>query len=151
MTDANPTDPLVAVSEAAREAAVALGIELGWDEETVRAVRAGERDYWPTVRAFARFEASISHHAGMREALERQCANMATVINHVTLPDPWYDKFKSELETDRAALASLQPPQDEMRNYAYGINTSEPGKLWAPPNQSPLRNRRDPSQGGEHG
>jgi len=38
------------------------------------------------------------------KALERQTDNVAFILNHVALPDHWYDKFKSELEEDRAAL-----------------------------------------------
>lgn len=40
----------------------------------------------------------------LAKALERQCENMAFVINHVTLPDSWYEKFQCELDNDRAAL-----------------------------------------------
>jgi hypothetical protein len=43
-----------------------------------------------------------------REALERQCMNMAFIINNVPIAnDFFYEKFKTELETDRNALAEL--------------------------------------------
>lgn len=44
----------------------------------------------------------------LKTALERQCDNMAFVVNHVTLHG-WYDKFKDELEEDRAALSGGKP------------------------------------------
>lgn len=40
-------------------------------------------------------------------ALDRQCDNMAFVINHVNLHG-FYDKFQAELEADRATLAALK-------------------------------------------
>jgi len=40
-------------------------------------------------------------------ALDRQCDNMAFVINHVNLHG-FYDKFQTELEADRAILAALK-------------------------------------------
>lgn len=51
--------------------------------------------------------------ARLREALERQCDNMAFAINHADLGS-MHDKFQAELETDRAALAQdgSQPRED---------------------------------------
>lgn len=40
----------------------------------------------------------------LRAALNRQCDNMAFVLNKATLPDQWYSKFSNELEQDRALL-----------------------------------------------
>lgn len=42
------------------------------------------------------------------EALSRQGDNMAFVLNRVTLPYQWYEKFTTELEQDRATLAKLE-------------------------------------------
>jgi hypothetical protein len=39
------------------------------------------------------------------EAFNRQADNMAFVVNHCDLKN-WYDKFKSELEQDRATFAA---------------------------------------------
>lgn len=47
--------------------------------------------------------------ARLRGALERQCDNMAFVLNKATLPDQWYSKFCNELEQDRAALQHKEP------------------------------------------
>ena len=46
--------------------------------------------------------------AGLRKALERQGDNMAFVINHVTIPKQWMEKFIRELEEDRATLISTK-------------------------------------------
>ena len=53
------------------------------------------------VTAFAEREARLVG------ALDRQCDNMAFVINHVNLHG-FYDKFQAELEADRATLAALK-------------------------------------------
>lgn len=40
----------------------------------------------------------------LKEALERQCDNMAFVVNHAELP-PWaFNNFRRHLEEDRAVL-----------------------------------------------
>ena len=44
----------------------------------------------------------------MREALNRQGDNMAFLLNHVTLPNAWYEKFTRELKQDRAVLVALE-------------------------------------------
>lgn len=41
----------------------------------------------------------------LQEALKRQSDNMAFVINHISMPEHWYEKFQRELEEDRAALS----------------------------------------------
>lgn len=46
--------------------------------------------------------------AKLREALNRQGDNMAFVINNVSLPDQWRDKFMRELDEDRAALEGVE-------------------------------------------
>jgi hypothetical protein len=46
--------------------------------------------------------------AELERALERQGDNMAFVINHVTIPDQWYEKFRRELDEDRAALDAIK-------------------------------------------
>lgn len=47
------------------------------------------------------------------EALERQCDNMAFVVNHAPIIQPWYDKFSSELEEDRQSLAAARQTGEE--------------------------------------
>ena len=51
--------------------------------------------------------------AKLTEALEQQGDNMAFVLNHVGLPDQWYEKFTRELAEIRAALslAKSETPQ----------------------------------------
>jgi hypothetical protein len=45
----------------------------------------------------------------VKEALERQCMNMAFIINNVPIAnDFFYEKFKTELEVDRKALTELK-------------------------------------------
>jgi len=40
----------------------------------------------------------------LREALDRQCDNIAFILNRVDLPKTWFEKFDSELSEDRKAL-----------------------------------------------
>lgn len=47
----------------------------------------------------------LNNHAELVKALERQCDNMSFVVNNADLHG-FYDKFKDELEEDRAALKS---------------------------------------------
>ena len=49
----------------------------------------------------------------MRDALNRQCDNMAFIVNHVTLPEQWRDKFAVELEQDRRALPLHEEPNND--------------------------------------
>ena len=42
--------------------------------------------------------------AELEAALNRQGDNMAFIVNYVSIPDSWYEKFRRELEEDRAAL-----------------------------------------------
>jgi len=44
-------------------------------------------------------------------ALSRQADNMAFILNHMTIPDQWYEKFSRELEEDRAVLAKTEASQ----------------------------------------
>ena len=44
----------------------------------------------------------------LRKALSRQTDNMAFVLNRVSLPVQWYEKFDSELTQDRATLTKLE-------------------------------------------
>lgn len=41
-------------------------------------------------------------------ALERQADNMAFILNHVGVPQPWYDKFSRELAVDRLYRGSKE-------------------------------------------
>ncbi|MEN3145735.1 hypothetical protein ABCW43_00310 [Neorhizobium sp. IRAMC:178] len=56
---------------------------------------------WNTFDLLAAKDAEL---AKLREALNRQADNMAFVINHVTLPGQWLEKFMVELDADRSAL-----------------------------------------------
>lgn len=56
----------------------------------------------------ARATAAESTVAALREALDRQCDNMAFVVNHATLPDPWLNKFSRELDEDCKALSTVE-------------------------------------------
>jgi len=59
------------------------------------------------VQAFARHRIAhspVDEVARLREALGRQCDNMAFVLNKATLPDQWYCKFSNELQEARKAL-----------------------------------------------
>ena len=42
----------------------------------------------------------------IKKALERQTENMAFIINHVSMPEHWRDKFMRELDEDRSTLSS---------------------------------------------
>lgn len=56
-----------------------------------------------------RATADVTEDDSLRSALDRQCDNMAFVINHVGLPDAWLTKFMRELDEDRAALSHQAP------------------------------------------
>lgn len=49
-------------------------------------------------------DGSLSLH----DALVRQTENMAFVLNHMSMPDHWYERFTRELAEDREALP--EPP-----------------------------------------
>lgn len=42
----------------------------------------------------------------LEKALARQCDNMAFIVNHVTMPEKWRDKWERELAEDRVALTA---------------------------------------------
>jgi hypothetical protein len=65
------------------------------------------------VKAVNSYEANQALIASLTEALEQQGDNMAFVLNHVGLPDQWYEKFTRELAEIRAALslAKSETPQ----------------------------------------
>ncbi len=44
----------------------------------------------------------------LEEALERQCDNMAFILNRLDMPDQWAAKFNQELETDRVTLLRIR-------------------------------------------
>lgn len=60
----------------------------------------------------------MTNETALREALARQCENMAFVLNRASLPDQWYSKFMRELESDKAAL--LQSPSQPVVADAVG-------------------------------
>lgn len=95
-------DAIVAVTEADREAYLSLNM---LPELDAADVRAGRWDNLTGMQVMARHRVT---HAGeverLREALDRQCDNMAFVLNKATLPDQWYCKFSNELQEARQAL-----------------------------------------------
>lgn len=54
-----------------------------------------------------RATAARAEHAEIVEALDRQCDNIAFILNHHQLPDQWNEKFTRELEKDRALLTRI--------------------------------------------
>ena len=64
-----------------------------------------------------RFRALWNEIERLREALDRQCDNMAFVVNHVTLPDAYYEKFRREIEEDRGFL---NPPASSPASSGAG-------------------------------
>jgi len=143
MTD-NPTDPLVTVSEAAKLAiareVAAQDAESHGAVQAAIAFREGKADNSISVRvataAIARFEASISHHARMREADGISATRLARRFHALyegLAPEFGYETREQTKRFDpasvngqlmiavcasllqEAALASLQPPKDEMR------------------------------------
>lgn len=72
------------------------------------------RDTKKTMEVFGLLREELKRERALKadllEALDQQCELMAFVLNHVTLPDGWYEKFTAELETSRATLSkALQP------------------------------------------
>ncbi len=62
---------------------------------------------------FLKAKAAEDRVAKLEKELERQCDTIAFVINHVTLPDSWYEKFQCELENARAALEDKRGEQND--------------------------------------
>lgn len=62
-----------------------------------------DRVWDDTCAAADRAIAAEAKLSEMRSALERQCDNMAFIVNHASLYG-WHDKFVRELEEDRRAL-----------------------------------------------
>jgi hypothetical protein len=56
----------------------------------------------------------------VREALRRQCDNMAFVLNRVDL-HAWGDKFEQEMTEDRQLLSALRPSPDSAGNSEGGV------------------------------
>lgn len=44
----------------------------------------------------------------LMDELERQCDNMAFVVNHATLPNQWLEKLSKELEEAREILSKAK-------------------------------------------
>ena len=67
------------------------------------------------VRELEAENAKLKHDiASYVEALTRQGNNMSFILNHMTIPDQYYEKFTRELSEDRAALAAAEA--EENRN-----------------------------------
>ena len=92
MTQTNPEQWAVELWRKACHDYGGMSIEGGW----------GERNAATLIQA-----AFAEREARLVGALDRQCDNMAFVINHVNLHG-FYDKFQAELEADRATLAALK-------------------------------------------
>ena len=80
------------------------------------AARVAEANDSPTTALYVReAAASLTRQTERIEELERtldrQCDNMAFILNHHTLPDQWYYKFTKELGEDRRARSALGEPQ----------------------------------------
>ena len=60
------------------------------------------------LEALAALDAADARVAELEAALQRQCDNMAFILNRVDLHN-WHDKFERELAEDRAALEGRQP------------------------------------------
>lgn len=81
-------------------------------QDIVERLRAGQSlaDFWSNRTENLLSEAAslittlTAERDALAKALDRQCDNMAFVVNHVSL-HAWYDKFKNELEQDRATLS----------------------------------------------
>lgn len=63
----------------------------------------------------------------LAEAMDRQGDNMAFVINNVSLPEQWRDKFMMELEQDRAQLTAYL----QARESADGVKVKP--LVWVKP------------------
>ena len=48
--------------------------------------------------------AVVAERDQLKAALERQGDNLAFVLNRVSLPEAWFEKFDRELQEDRKAL-----------------------------------------------
>lgn len=55
-----------------------------------------------------RIEALSAENERLRSALSRQCDNIAFILNHMSIPDNWYEKFTHELKEDRQALGETK-------------------------------------------
>jgi hypothetical protein len=59
----------------------------------------------------------------LREALDRQCDNMAFVLNHHSLPDLWNDKFARELVEDRTTIQPKVKPLKDCETMTEVMDT----------------------------
>lgn len=63
-------------------------------------------DIWPyPTGSYVRYDEHEAALETLRAALDRQCDSMAFILNHMSIPVAYYEKFTRELEEDRAALA----------------------------------------------
>lgn len=75
---------------------------------TCEAARTAAWEAFDALRA----PQSQSSERDLARALERQCDNMAFLLNHTSLSDAWFLKFDRELKEDRAFLASRQEKKE---------------------------------------
>ncbi len=71
-------------------------------------VAGGRRLLGKELREY--LEAATKREEKLREALDRQCDNMAFVLNHFKCPNSWFHKFNNELTEDRQALQTEEKP-----------------------------------------
>lgn len=74
-------------------------LEPGWYANVGK--RTGEQCCEAMREAAALIRQLKADNERMREGFERQTENMAFILNHATLPEQWYEKFRRELEEDR--------------------------------------------------
>jgi hypothetical protein len=54
------------------------------------------------------------------EAIKRQADNMAFVLNHMTMPDHYYERFMEELELVRDAISKAEPARQSATTVPQG-------------------------------
>lgn len=87
------------------------------------------------------------------EALNRQCDNMAFVLNKFDVPDHWYYKFKAELEEDRTKLTAPESERAQIVAFIRDwreINTEADDYLASKIEQEWADELADAIQRGEH-
>jgi hypothetical protein len=66
------------------------------------------RDDNPPVPCARKYALSDCRLSALSGALERQTDTLAFILNHVALPDQWYEKFTIQLNEDRKVLLAAR-------------------------------------------